>query len=323
MSSKALLDTVVSAERSSSLAPATIVTIGNFDGVHRGHQRIIQAVNAAAERHNALSLALTFEPHPSTLLQDRPAKSFRLTTSSFREELLRCYGIDEVVTIPFSYDFADLRPVDFVQGLLNERLHAKEVHIGYDFAFGRGREGTTSKLQSLCAERGIEVIVHRAYQDTEETISSTRVRDHLKQHDLETVARLYGRPYSVPGVQQSGYQRGREMGIPTINFYPEDLLLPPHGVYVSRLKENNRRWDAVTSIGTRPTFDDDNRVSIETYVLDPTFPGTPYGASLQVELLQWIREERAFESAEALQEEMARDVEIARNYHSAHMRQAL
>lgn len=315
MSSNALLDTVVSAERSSALAPATIVTIGNFDGVHRGHQRIIKAVNAAAAQRGALSVALTFEPHPSTLLQDRPAESFRLTTSEFREILLRCYGIDEVVTIPFSYDFADLSPIDFVQGLLNERLHAKEIHIGYDFAFGRGREGTTSKLQSLCAERGIEVIVHHAYQDTDETISSTRVRDHLKHHDLETVARLYGRPYAIPGVQESGYQRGREMGIPTINFYPTGLLLPPHGVYISRLKENDRHWDAVTSIGTRPTFEDDDRVSVETYVLDPEFSGTPYGESLQVEILAWIREERAFESAEALQEEMERDVEIARNYH--------
>src|SRR5690625_7766257 len=133
MSSKALLDTVVSAERSSSLAPATIVTIGNFDGVHRGHQRIIQAVNAAAERHNALSVALTFEPHPSTLLQDRPAERFRLTTSSFREELLRCYGIDEVVIIPFSYDFVDLLHVDFVQGLLNVNILDLVILFGYVF----------------------------------------------------------------------------------------------------------------------------------------------------------------------------------------------
>lgn len=320
MSSTALLDTVVSPERAASLAPATIVTIGNFDGVHRGHQRIIAAVNEAAAQRDALSVALTFEPHPSTLLQDRPASSFRLTTSSYREDLLRCYGIDEVVTIPFSYEFADLRPVDFVQGLLNERLHAKEVHIGYDFAFGRGREGTTSRLQSLCAERGIEVIVHRAYQDDEETISSTRVRDNLKRHDLETVARLYGRPYAIAGIQESGFQRGREMGVPTINFYPKNLLLPPHGVYVSRLKEENRRWDAVTSIGTRPTFDDDPRVSVETYVLDPAFEGTPYGQALQVELLTWIREERAFSSVEALEQEMARDVEFARNYHHAGMK---
>lgn len=320
MSSTALLDTVVSPERAASLAPATIVTIGNFDGVHRGHQRIIAAVNEAAAQRDALSVALTFEPHPSTLLQDRPASSFRLTTSSYREDLLRCYGIDEVVTIPFSYEFADLRPVDFVQGLLNERLHAKEVHIGYDFAFGRGREGTTSRLQSLCAERGIEVIVHRAYQDDEETISSTRVRDNLKRHDLETVARLYGRPYAIAGIQASGFQRGREMGVPTINFYPKNLLLPPHGVYVSRLKEENRRWDAVTSIGTRPTFDDDPRVSVETYVLDPAFEGTPYGQALQVELLTWIREERAFSSVEALEQEMARDVEFARNYHHAGMK---
>src|SRR5699024_5290404 len=105
-------------------------------------------------------------------------------------------------------------------------------------------------------------IVHRAYQDDEETISSTRVRDNLKRHDLETVARLYGRPYAIAGIQESGFQRGREMGVPTINFYPKNLLLPPHGVYVSRLKEENRRWDAVTSIGTRPTFDDDPRVSV-------------------------------------------------------------
>lgn len=315
MSPTALLDTIVSPERSLALAPRTIVTIGNFDGVHRGHQQIIQAVNDAAKRRGARSVALTFEPHPSTLLQNRPADTFRLTTTEHRAELLRCYGIDEVVTVPFTHEFADLRPEHFVHELLCARLHALEIHIGYDFAFGRGREGTTSKLQALSAERDVEVIVHRAYGDESETISSTRVRENLSRHDLETVARLFGRPYAIPGIQASGFQRGREMGIPTINFYPTDLLMPPHGVYVSRLKEDGRLWDAVTSVGTRPTFDDDERVSVETYVLDPTFEGTPYGKALEVQFLTWIREERAFESAEALQKAMNQDVKIARTYH--------
>lgn len=318
MRSSTLLDAIVPPELSASLSAGTVVTIGNFDGVHLGHQKILQRLVETARARNAKALALTFEPHPTTLFQHRAPDTFRLTSATDRERLMRSYGIDVVVTIPFTEAFADLHPKEFVAGLLYERLHAKEVHIGYDFAFGRGREGTTSKLQTLCGELGVEVRIHPPYQASEEKISSTRVRETLLLHNIAEVTRLLGRPHSIPGVQESGAQRGREMGVPTINFYPKNLLMPPFGVYVTRLVEHDRLWPAVTSIGTRPTFQDDDRVSIETFVLDDNFPGTSYGDHLRIQLLRWIREELAFDSAEALERAMQKDIEIANSYHASH-----
>ena len=317
MSSTAFLDSIVSPERSQQLASGTVITIGNFDGVHRGHQRIIQTVREAAAKRKALSLALTFEPHPTTVFQHRAPETFRLTSAERRTELLKSYGVDAVVTVPFSRDFADLTPSDFVNKFLSERLHAKEVHIGYDFAFGRGREGTTSNLQELCAKIDVDVVIHRAYEESGSPISSTRVRAALQQHAMEEVAQLYGRPYTIHGVQAPGAQRGRAMGIPTINLYPEGLLLPPHGVYVSEVRAEGTSWRAITNLGVRPTFVDDDRVSVETFILDPEFREVRAGERIEVRLHKWVREERAFPSAEALKKQIGQDVAVAQAFHNA------
>lgn len=317
MSSSTLLDSIVSPVRSQQLASGTVVTIGNFDGVHQGHRVIVETIREAAEKRNALSLALTFEPHPTTVFQHRAPETFRLTSSERRTELLKGYGIDAVVTVPFSRVFADLTASDFVNKFLSERLHAKEVHIGYDFAFGRGREGTTSKLQELCAAIGIDVVVHNPYEETGTPISSTRVREALENHDMECVAQLYGRPYSILGVQAPGAQRGRAMGVPTINLYPEGLLLPPHGVYISDVRAEGRTWRAITNIGVRPTFIDDDRVSVETFILDSEFVAVSAGERIEVRLYQWVREERAFPSADELKAQIGKDVAVAQVYHDA------
>lgn len=315
MTASNLLDSIVSPAQSEQLATGTVVTIGNFDGVHRGHQHIVQTVGEAAKKRGAQSLALTFEPHPTTVFQDRAPDTFRLTSAARREELLRNYGVDVVVTIPFSKVFADLSAFDFVNKLLAERLHAKEVHIGYDFAFGRGREGTTSKLQELCAAIGIDVVIHRAYEEDASPISSTRVRDALQRHAMEEVAQLYGRPYTIFGVQAAGAQRGRAMGIPTINLYPTGLLMPPHGVYVSNVVAEGQSWRAITNVGIRPTFVDDDRLSVETFILDPNFEDIEAGETIQVQLHQWIREERSFPSPEELRAQIGKDVAIAQAAH--------
>lgn len=315
MTTDSLLDVVVPPSQAAALVGGTVVTIGNFDGVHRGHQQIVRTIQAAAVAINAKAVALTFEPHPTEVFQKRDPASFRLTTSATRDALLRGYGVDEVVTIPFSQAFADLSAEDFVHKLLAERLHAREVHIGYDFAFGRGREGTTASLQELCSQIGIAVRIHPAYNEDETPISSTRVREALRAHRMDEVADLLGRPYAILGEQAPGAQRGRQMGIPTINLYPSGLLMPPHGVYVSTLVADNARWIAITNVGTRPTFVDDNRVSVETFILE-AFEGLDGGTLLAVELHQWIRDERAFPSQEALRAQIGEDVEQAKAYHS-------
>lgn len=316
MNVSALLDSIVPAELSQRLQRGTVITIGNFDGVHRGHQKIAATVREAAQKRGALAVALTFEPHPTTFFQKRPPESFRITTADTRTRRLKQAGMDEVVTIEFEQHFADLAARDFVFELLGKRLHAREIHIGYDFAFGRGREGTTSKLKELAEEAGIALVIHEAYQEGEAPISSTRVREALQAPDLEAAAELLGRPYSVDGVQASGAQRGRAMGIPTINLYPQGLALPPHGVYVSRTLAEGASWASITNVGIRPTFADDDRVSVETFILDEGFQDITPGAAIEVQLLQWIREERRFDSPEALRAQIGDDVKVANEFHA-------
>lgn len=316
LSIPALLDTFAAQADATQLARGTVVTIGNFDGVHRGHQAIIRTVCEAARAINASALALTFEPHPTTFFQKRAPETFRLTTSDRRRELLLAHGVDAVVTIPFETEFATLSAHDFVHELLHARLNAREVHIGYDFAFGRGREGTTATLQEMCGQLGIRVVIHPAYTEEGRPISSTRVRSELSAANLEEVERLLGRPWSILGVQESGFQRGRQMGVPTINLYPNALLLPPHGVYVTRVRIGERVWKGITNIGVRPTFADDPRVSAETFVLE-AFEGIESGVALELEVLHWVREERRFDSPEALREQIGKDVVVANAHHAS------
>lgn len=316
MTTDSLLDLVVPPSQAAALIGGTVVTIGNFDGVHRGHQQIMGTIRAAATALGAKAVALTFEPHPTEVFQKRDPATFRLTTSETRAALLKTYGIDEVVTIPFSCDFADLSAEDFVHKLLDARLHTREVHIGYDFAFGRGREGTTASLQELCSAIGITVRIHPAYGDDETPISSTRVRAALRAHAMEEVSDLLGRPYRVLGQQAPGAQRGRTMGVPTINIYPDGLLMPPNGVYVSTLVADGRRWRAITNVGIRPTFADDDRLSVETFILED-FEGLEGGTPLAVELHTWLREERPFDSQDALRTQIGADVARANAFHAS------
>lgn len=316
MSTNALLDGF--AAQATTIRPerGSVITIGNFDGVHRGHQAIIRTLCEAAEAIGASAVALTFEPHPTTFFQKRAAETFRLTSSERRRELLLAYGAEDVVTIPFESEFATLSAHDFVHELLHRRLHAREVHIGYDFAFGRGREGTTATLQEMCGGLGIRVKIHPAYEADDKPISSTRVRSELQAARLDEVERLLGRPWTLPGVQAPGFQRGRKMGVPTINLYPQDLLLPPHGVYVTRVRIGDQVWPSITNLGVRPTFADDPRVSAETFVLSD-FEGLESGAALTLEFLAYVREERRFEDQDALRAQIGKDVEVAKAHHAA------
>ena len=308
------LDQLIPDKLSPAIRARTVVTIGNFDGVHRGHQTIIAEVRERAAERGAVSLALTFEPHPVSVFRDQPQDTFRLTAADEREQLLMYYGIEQVFTIPFSRQFAALTAEEFVHGLLIDRLGACEVHIGYDFAFGRGREGTTQRLQELCGERGVDVHVRDAVEADGATISSTRVREALRAGALGEVTALQGHHWFISGQQAHGHARGRQMGAPTVNLYPEQRLLPPHGVYVTRLMAPGRSWRSISNLGTRPTFADDPRVSLETHVLEP-FDGVPDGTPLRVLFLEHVRPERAFESPEALREQIGRDVAVAASVH--------
>lgn len=315
-----LLDSIVSLETQASLSAGTVITIGNFDGVHRGHQSIIQDVTNAAKSKSALSVALTFEPHPAELFTDKSAEEYRITSNAERVRLLKWYGIDCVITVPFTEEFAELPPKTFVVDFLVNRLHAVEIHIGYDFAFGKGRAGNTRSLQRLCASHGVTVRVHDAVSISEAPISSTRVREHLRTGHVQEAAALLGHLYTITHHQIAGVARGRKMGIPTINLQPEGRMLPQNGVYATLVRiAGSPQWHrSITNVGTRPTFETEAAVNIETHVIGETVD-CDSGNQVTLSFIDFIRREKRFESAAMLQLQIADDLKIAEAAHEAYL----
>lgn len=306
------LDTTTAAR----IANGCVLTIGNFDGVHRGHLALIEPVVAEAAERDLPAAAMTFEPHPVALFRGVPDDRFRLTTTERRATLLRRHGIDVVITVPFSREFASIEPAAFVHEALIEQCRACHIHVGYDFNFGKGRAGTTDVLTALAAEAGVPVTVHEAVRIDDEPVSSTRVRRALESGDLALLERLLGRRYRIAGTTAHGAGRGKGMGVPTLNLYPTGVLLPPRGVYGTRVHAGGGTFDSISNLGVRPSFDDGDRVSFETMVLDGD-PGLEHGAAIEVELLGFIRPEQSFDGPDALRAQIGRDVEQARRQHAA------
>jgi riboflavin kinase/FMN adenylyltransferase len=296
--------------------PASVVSIGNFDGVHVGHLRILREAAEDAQRRGLASVALTFEPHPVEVFRALRAEDFRLTSPAHRRELLMAAGVGRVVEQVFDRGFAALSAEEFVDRVLVGELRAVSVHVGYDFNFGSGRSGTPDVLRALGAARGFELHVHEAVRLGGEPVSSTRVRQAIRDGDLALAQVLLGRPYSLMGMPAAGHGRGRTLSFPTINHYPQRVLTPPRGVYVSRLACGAESWMAVSNLGVRPTFGDDVRLSLETHILEP-FEGLRPDTHIDVSLLAPIRPERRFESPDQLREQIAVDVSAARDWHSA------
>jgi riboflavin kinase/FMN adenylyltransferase len=299
--------------RASDLAREGVVTIGNFDGVHRGHRRILETVVSRARAAGRPSVAITFEPHPLAVLRPDHAPP-RLQTLRQKEEAIEAIGIEWLLVVPFTRDFSLTEPEDFARGFLAERLRVREVVLGAHFAFGRGKRGDLALLQRLGPECGFvaegveEVLVGG------EPVSSTRIRKALASGDVALARELLGRDYEVDGIVARGERVGRKIGYPTINLAPESELFPADGVYVTRIEVRSfeRRFDSVTNIGRRPTVYEDFATTIETYVLD--FNSNVYGERVRLFFLERLREERKFSSVMALTEQIGRDVEATRAF---------
>lgn len=297
----------------SELAPAlhgSVVTIGNFDGVHRGHQVLVSAASADAQRRGLPSIALTFEPHPATFFGRRDPSEFRIQSSEERALALKRCGISQVVTADFGAELASLTAEEFVSDVLHKTLHAAAVHVGHDFTFGRGRSGTCEILERLGAAVGMSVIVHAQHDVDGVVASSTRLREALRSGDLISYERIAGRRYTIVGEVESGAGRGRTIGIPTLNVYPALRLLPPRGVYATRLHIDGKQHDAISNLGIRPTFAGDPRVSLETHVLSDGFVAT--SRHVEVEFVAFIRPERRFDGPQELVAQIATDTNQAR-----------
>jgi len=295
--------------RRASLGRPTALTIGVFDGVHRGHQTVLKHVVDSAHRHNLASAAITFHPHPRQVL--RPDLTMEYVTSlEDRLALIMETGLDTVATVSFTSDFSLTDAGDFVRMLVEEFQLARLI-IGEDFALGRQRGGDPQTLKALGDELGYEVeVIELLTSDSTDKVSSTEIRNALAQGDVRLVGDLLGRRYSLHGPVVIGFKRGRTIGFPTANVaIGNDRAIPAPGVYATIAHLETGPTASVTNIGVRPTFDDGGGLSIECHIMD--FDDDIYGSDLRVEFVERLRGERKFAGIDALVEQSGKDRDAA------------
>jgi riboflavin kinase/FMN adenylyltransferase len=293
---------------------STVLTIGNFDGVHLGHREIFRLTVEKARARDGVAAAYTFRPHPQVAL--RPGANIQLlSTYDEKLELLGSAGLDLVIEEPFSREFSTIAPQQFFSDVVLRTLNAQAIVVGYDFAFGKERQGHLEALEKFCKDSGVELTVVPPQRVEGEVVSSSRIRHLLTAGDVETARKQLGRFFSYRGVVSRGDGRGHQLGFPTANLAPENKLVLPYGVYatwtVCESAFPGRKIPSVTNIGIRPTFQQaDPAVKVETHLLDVS--ADLYGSVLEVQFEKRLREERRFGGKEALMAQIAMDIEAAR-----------
>lgn len=293
--------------RSDGTPEPLAVTIGNFDGVHRGHQVLLARACQAADERGLTPAALTFDPHPASVFRGIEPSAYRITTAAERAALLRRFGMKCVFTRPFDRAFALLTAEQFVQDFLLQTLGARHITVGFDFSFGAGRSGRAADLLRMSRQMGFEVDIVELQRVGREPASSTRVRELLREGDLEAVNDMLGHFWTLTGHTAHGAGRGQKIGIPTVNLYPEHRLLPPFGVYATRIRMAGKCWDAISNLGVRPTFETSTRVSLETMILSSVDQDL-HNLPAEVEVIGYVRPEMRFESADSLKAQISKDI---------------
>jgi riboflavin kinase/FMN adenylyltransferase len=290
--------------------PAAWLTIGSFDGVHRGHQAIIGKLVENAHSAGFPVVVLTFFPHPNVVLRGQQ-EPFYLTSPEERAALLGDLGVDVVITHPFTQELAKLSAQEFL-ALVVRHIYPRHIMVGYDFALGRGREGNVSRLGQLGADFGYTLDVIQPIQMEGEIVSSSQIRAALADGDLNKAQKLLGRRYQVSGEVVHGDGRGRLLGIPTANLDVwQWRVLPKVGVYVCQAHIEGTIWGAVTNVGVRPTFENQPTLpQIETHVLD--LDRDLYGQRFQLDFVERLRNEQRFQSVEALVTQIKQDIDQSR-----------
>ncbi|HLS47363.1 MAG TPA: bifunctional riboflavin kinase/FAD synthetase [Gemmatimonadales bacterium] len=283
----------------------SIVTVGSFDGVHLGHRAVLGEIARRGREAGLRSVLVTFDPHPLEVVNP-PAAPSLLTVGPERLEILAQTELDEVMILRFDRRLASLSPEEFVGEILIGRCAVQELVIGHDHGFGRGRSGDADTLRTLGKIHGFAVDVVAAVDRGDQHVSSTRIRRAVAGGDLDSAAALLGRPYSVSGMVVRGAQRGRTIGVPTINLAPPPArkLLPPDGVYAVAVDTPAGRFGGMLNQGTRPTFGELSR-SLEAHLFG--FDGDLYDRSVRIDWIGRIRDVRRFASAEELKDQLARD----------------
>jgi riboflavin kinase/FMN adenylyltransferase len=290
----------------------TIISIGNFDGVHRAHRHVIQEMVRRARAEGIRAMAVTFEPHPVRIL--RPDTGLKLLTPTPEKlRLLDETGLDATLLLPFTRDLSLMTPHQFAEKILKKRLHAREVHEGYNFHFGRKAAGDVNMLAEFGRDMGFRVEVYPEMQLRGERVSSSQIRKLLSEGRVSRARHLLGRPFSLLSTPGRGRGYGSKYTVPTINLSRYEEMVPKDGVYITRTRVAQECFDSVTNVGNRPTFGADS-FAIETHLLNfHPIELTPE-TEVEIHFLQRLREEIKFPSVDALREQIAKDVKKARRY---------
>ena len=286
----------------------SVITLGNFDGIHLGHQELVRMVIRRAREINGQSMVVTFRPHPLKVLAPETCPPL-ISIYEEKIQLFEKLGIDVLVKIPFSLHFAQMTPREFVKDVLCDTLGAKDIFVGYNYRFGKGREGTTQMLKQMGREFGFNVHEVEQISLNGEVISSTKIRQLLVAGEVEHAARLLGRPYAITGIVIKGDSRGKTLGFPTANIASKHSIIPSNGVYAVKLLARERCLDSIVNIGVRPTFDTKS-LAIEVHVFN--FNEDLYGEEVTFFFMRRIREEKKFDTAEDLIVQIKKDIITAK-----------
>jgi len=290
----------------------TLVSVGNFDGVHRAHRFVLSEIVKRAKGLKAKSMAVTFEPHPTRIL--RPDSNFKLLTPTPEKlRLLAATGVDAVLLLPFTRDLSLMTPRQFAQEILKKRLRACEVHEGYNFHFGHKASGNILTLRELGRQMGFEVHDYPEMRLRGEPVSSSHIRQLLREGRVSRARHLLARPFSILSTAGRGRGYGSKYTVPTINLARYEELVPKDGVYISRTRVGDECFDSVTNIGNRPTFGADS-FAVESHLLNFHPLEVTVDTEVEIHFLDRLRDEIKFPSVEALREQIGRDVAKSQKY---------
>lgn len=284
------------------------LALGVFDGVHVGHRAVIDAARQQTEAHGGDCVVVTFDPHPIRVLAPERAPRQLLASLDHKARLLEKIHVDALLALPFTREFAQISATDFIESLVRHQ-HVATIAVGEDWRFGKGREGDVSFLRNAGERLGFQVIALPPVMHQGERISSTRIRQSIRDGAMANAAEMLGRPYGIEGLVVKGQQLGRTLGFPTANIALGEEQLPPDGVWAVRGHGDGHAWQGVANLGNRPTVDGLTRV-FEVHLFD--HDSDLYGKMLEVEFVKHLRPEQKFPSLDALREQIAKDVTAAR-----------
>lgn len=297
-------------EKFPSFSRDSILAIGNFDGIHLGHKKILQLLKEKATKHALPSLILTFSPHPEKILAEKIVKMIQTLDQRMRE--IEKFGIDNVLVVPFDEKFSSLSGRDFIQKIVVNTLKAKEVIVGENFRFGRNREGDISLLQQQASRFNFRVYSIPPVVKDGMVVSSSLIRSSLQDGNIEIANDLLGRVYEIEGSVVKGKSRGKALGFPTANIATENEIIPP-GVFITTSWIDSKSFPSLTNVGNRPTFNQKETI-IESFIIN--LNKNLYGKSIRVNFIKKIRDEMKFKTPDDLSQQIKKDLEKAKDYFS-------